>query len=184
MYFSCTLKKHKYISSYLAFHFQCQQLLSSTSPYGGWLLLPSLPALVLGWLVTEDMWQTRSAFRGYWLELELLTFFSSRRAPQGGSYQRGALFTLPSPFTRGASSVLLLRRGSLSSSKLRSGQCDLQQCKWWHIHIETCRVQNAACQSILKKRTKVRNADILQSVCPSVVNPSITLRTLQMLRVT
>lgn len=67
-------------------------------------------ALALGWLMTEDMWQTRSAFRGYWLELELLTLFSRRRAPQGGSYKRGALFTLPSPFTRGPISILLLRR--------------------------------------------------------------------------
>lgn len=53
----------KYISTYLVCHFQCQQSLSNVFLY--WLAaLTSLPPFVLGCLVTEDMWQTRSAFTG------------------------------------------------------------------------------------------------------------------------
>lgn len=60
----CPLKtSRKQISPHPECDFPCQLLVSCVSPLHA-LASASLPAFVLGWLLTEDMWQTRSAFRG------------------------------------------------------------------------------------------------------------------------
>lgn len=108
-----------------------------------------------------------------------LNFYHSLVAgePLREAHIKGGLLLFLPLSLKGGSLYSFTGGGSSSGSGLRSGQCGVQQCKWWHIHIETCRVQNAACQSILEKQVKIRNADTPQFTLPFVVNPSVTLQT-------